>query len=303
VTFPNPGVHFGVPIAEYHALEAVGSSLLRDLRRSAAFAAFNKGAPVDEETAAQAIGSLVHAAILEGWDAANARYIQAGECSAILKSGQNAGATCGRGAAWYLTASGAAAFCGTHAPKGCDPDPRTVVVGDGWAKAEAIVRGLGGLDGVPQMIEARTGAEVSLVWRDEETGILCKARPDLWVEDAFVDLKVNRHAHPGAWPGEVQRRGAHVQAAHYLAGARALDLGVSRWRWLLADSSPPHECWAPWCNTPTLDVGLTDRAMAMAQVAECLKSGVWPGYPQGDQESGLPEYVLSRYLLQEEAAQ
>jgi len=301
VTWPNPGVHFGVPSADYHALEAVGSSLLRDLRRSAEFAAFNKGRDTDEETEAQAVGSLVHALLLEGPTAAASRYVPAGECVAVLKTGANAGNLCGRGAAWYLTADGATPYCGTHAPKGCDPDPRTVLSASAWARGEASATRLAALPEVAALLEDPTGTEVSLVWHDEETELLCKARIDLWTEDVFCDLKVSRCAHPGAWPGEVQRRGGHIQAAHYLAGARALGLGVTRWRWLLVDATEPYEAWAPWCNGPTLDVGATDRALAMQTVAECLRTGVWPGYPAGDAESGLPEYVLSRYLMPEEA--
>lgn len=81
------GIFFGMPEAEYHEDDALGSSTHKDMlinavqaqwkRLAALREALGMGDADTEESVAQQFGSLVHAVVLEGWDAFEERYVTA----------------------------------------------------------------------------------------------------------------------------------------------------------------------------------------------------------------------------------
>ncbi len=64
--------------------------------------------------------------------------------------------------------------------------------------------------------------EHSLVWREPHSGLMCKARPDVWHEDIIVDLKTCEDANPRKMAYEMRDRGYHIQAAMIRDGIQQL---------------------------------------------------------------------------------
>lgn len=64
-------------------------------------------------------------------------------------------------------------------------------------------------------------AEVSIFWRDETTGLMCKCRYDYWKPGYITDLKTIDDIHSGI-RYDVPKFGYDVSGAMYMEGARAL---------------------------------------------------------------------------------
>jgi exodeoxyribonuclease VIII len=73
-------------------------------------------------------------------------------------------------------------------------------------------------------------AEVSIVWKDEETGVMCRIRPDYWKPNYITDLKTIDDIHGGIFH-DAPKYGHDVSAAMYMEGMRQA-------RIMLKDSKP-----------------------------------------------------------------
>jgi len=72
-------------------------------------------------------------------------------------------------------------------------------------------------------IETDAEKELSLFWRDPETGILCRCRLDMYLPSrTILDLKTTRLPLPGDFDGEVFNREYFRQAGFYAMGAAAV---------------------------------------------------------------------------------
>jgi hypothetical protein len=65
--------------------------------------------------------------------------------------------------------------------------------------------------------------EHSLFWRDEETGLMLKARPDIWHPNMIVDLKTCKSANTRAFLYAMIDGGYHIQAAMIQEGIYKLE--------------------------------------------------------------------------------
>lgn len=75
---------------------------------------------------------------------------------------------------------------------------RAIVTADEMAQAEAIRDAVMSHPAAGKLLAPGAGiAELSAYWRDQETGVLCRCRPDFWRHDGtIVDLKTARDASP-----------------------------------------------------------------------------------------------------------
>lgn len=139
---------------------------------------------------------------------------------------------------------------------------------------------------------ARSGVEWCCYWEDH---VPCKALFDLVLPDAgcVVDLKTTSDPTPEYFAAEIWRRGYHVQAAHYLAGAYHEFGRLFRFVLLAAGKEPPYEV-IPYEISPLhLEAVFAIRAVALADIARRMESGNW----QRDDNAnpvvvGLPKWVL-----------
>jgi hypothetical protein len=123
-------------------------------------------------------------------------------------------------------------------------------------------------------------AEHSLVWRDETSGVLCRAKTDWLRADGIVDYKSCDAADLTSLGKAIWNYGYYLQAAFYLRGLRANQHhGVPFFAFVAQEKEPPYLVQVFQLTDEYLAYGDRRSAEALALYAECEATGDWPGYP------------------------
>lgn len=139
-------------------------------------------------------------------------------------------------------------------------------------------------------------AEVSLYAADDETGVRLRGRVDWVRQDLLVDLKTTQTANPAELVRRWWQYGYHMQAQWY----RSLAVTCG-----LFDTSPDFifvavEKVAPYVVTvieyddEALAEGARLNRLAVDTYADCMESGVWPGYSEQTVTLSLPRWALNQ---------
>jgi hypothetical protein len=119
--------------------------------------------------------------------------------------------------------------------------------------------------------------ELTIVWRDQETRLLCKARLDGLADSHLVDLKTT--ADLETFPRSFFRYGYHRQAAHYQNGWATLT-GELLPMWIVAvEKCQPVCVQAAPISDAAMEAGEVERAELLELLVACQQSGEWPGPP------------------------
>jgi hypothetical protein len=134
--------------------------------------------------------------------------------------------------------------------------------------------------------------ERSITWLDDETGLGCKCRADLFIErplepsDLILDLKTSQDPTPENWGrggmfSPIGRFRYDLQGAHYCDGVsrftgRPCDYGL-----IVVGSHRPHDVFL-YDLTAWLPVGGRWRREAIRNVARAMKTGNWRRAEQGN---------------------
>lgn len=282
------GVHRNVPADVYHALPYASNSRLSKLRRSPAHLRAYMDQP-GESTTALRIGRAAHTSILEP-DLFDREFVTAEQCSGIKKDGDrcaNSGVVLTELDGWR---------CGVHI-RGTTPslDPRIVVKTDDLATCRGMRAAVLAHPLASSLLRAASDTELTLVWDDPETGVRCKARPDLYapeiMDGLFGDLKSCEDARADSFSRSVVSYGYAMQCAHYLDGAAVLRLPVYRFVFFSVEKAPPH-------GVCLYELSQDDLIMAREQVhrllctwAMCAERSEWPGYPAEVKTLFLPPWA------------
>ena len=278
----EPGIYYDVPFSEYLQWDAVSNSKLGLAARSAAHYKHGFG---DETTPALRLGSLTHCGVLEPLQLSNRYAVEpnfAGMAENVDKKGERSFSH-----ATTFVKKSKEAFAAVNSRK-------TIVTQFEYDKVVGIATSLS-KDAKVRSLMANGAAEVSIVWIDAATGLKCKARID-WLQVApdwirVVDLKTCRDAM--RFENAINDYGYHRQGAFYRRGIKAV-FGRDSDHWLIA-----VEPEAPYCNrtAPVSEMALSygdEKIGALLElVAECKRSGVWPGYAS-PVEWDLPAWSMSR---------
>lgn len=143
------------------------------------------------------------------------------------------------------------------------------------------------LDGAP---------ETSAFWIDEQTGELCKCRPD-WTSPAgegviLVDGKTCQDASADGFGRAIWNWCYHLQAAWYSDGyERATGKRVHGFVFAAVESAWPHAAAAYMLDDEVLDRARDENRRLLNLYAECKRTGIWPGYQQSIQSIALPAWA------------
>lgn len=144
--------------------------------------------------------------------------------------------------------------------------------------------------------------EISFFWKDAQTGLLCKCRPDnLTQKGVIVDYKSCEEAFPErVWSRHLFNYGYHIQAPFYLDGVNQalIQSGQSdRFPKLEAfvhyaqEKSPPFLV-KPWLvGDATLELGRRVIRTTLDQILQAEKTNFWPGYPEKIAPIEAPEWA------------
>jgi hypothetical protein len=131
--------------------------------------------------------------------------------------------------------------------------------------------------------------ELSWFKRDPETDMMLKGRTDILSTDAdgsqwIFDLKKVQTG--GASEDEFTRSiadyGYHIQAAAYLELT-----GAQRFIFVAFDDDKPFDVRLVELPQEDVELGRAEFHRLLRLFAECVKSGVWPGYPPGIARFGV----------------
>ena len=122
--------------------------------------------------------------------------------------------------------------------------------------------------------------EVSLLWRDFDSGVLCKGRADGWNEDigVVVDLKTTRDASYNSFKRDVYRLGYHIQNAFYCLGFAELGQTDVAYVIVAVEKEPPYATVVYELDPLWLSVAETVIDSLLGLYAACLEKDRWPAY-------------------------
>ena len=206
----NPGIYLGVPEEEYHEYPAASNSTLFLLEQNPGNVPWSKKAPTVETDAATDLGSLVHLLALTP-ELFDSTYIVAPICDRRTTQGKKDAAAF----EWQVQQSG------------------QIVIEDSLKrKADNMVASM---LAHPEFYRILTAAdlktEVSILWVDEQTGVLCKCRCDTLVpiegQAIVMDLKTTADIDNVKY--SIRDYGYAQQQVHYTEGLKAVGFSFVHW--------------------------------------------------------------------------
>lgn len=257
-----------MPAAVYHAAQAVSATALKAISRTPAHAKFQLDNPRQSEALTK--GTALHTAVLEP-DVWATKYVKAPKFDRRTTIGKNGFAD------WQIR-------CATEGLTSLDPDQHAAV-----SKMADRVRNH---STAAERLAAKTHVELSIFWIDDLTGLLCKCRVDLLTARILTDLKTTKNAEEVAFMSDAARLGYHIQLAHYSAGLMAHGMARPDFSIIAVENVPPHEPIVYDLADDWLVHGRRERGRRLKLVAECLKSGVWSGYPDKPVELPFPVWAI-----------
>jgi PDDEXK-like domain of unknown function (DUF3799) len=254
------GIYRDIPNEIYHGdRTAVSSSSLKLVLRSPAHFIALQEEP-EESTVAKDFGTALHSALLEP-EKYRELYVAKPTIDKRTKSGKALAETIAVELAGKMQISPAS-----------------------MADIEAMVSSARKHPRVIDMLKDGE-AEVSYVWKDEATGILCKCRPDWLNTNAIFDLKSCLDASPEGFSRACAKYKYHVSAAFYVEGVRKLTGKTLPFQFVASEKDPPYAVAVYEASEAFLRSGRRLVRQALDRLHECRERGAWPSYqPDGQIE-------------------
>jgi hypothetical protein len=251
----QPGIYADISNHDYHSGPGISKSQLDLVARAPALLEWSKQAPRSQKTGAAEIGDAFHALLLEP-ARFSMEYI-------VAPDGINRSTNDGKSRWAALQAEAGERHILTYA------EGQQLHLMRESAMAHPDIR---------QLIEADGLVEGSYYWIDEETGILCRCRPDKAIGGCFVDLKTT----DDVWQFQksVANCRYHVQDAFYSEGGSKLLDDFSGFLFIVVGKK------LEMGRYPVRVVDLLDEVKAKGRelwrrdldtVKQCQQSGEWPG--------------------------
>lgn len=166
----------------------------------------------------------------------------------------------------------------------------------------AVRAQLAAFDAKPELLDPAGRPEVPIVW--EENGVRCRALID-WLHPSSSAAADDVKTTGGNGGPEVFSRNAFFkygydfQAAFYRRGIRAVIGREPAFRFVVIEAEPPFEVAVYEPGPDVLAVADAKVDFALRLWAECLASGIWPGYPKRVATIELPPWEYERWTERE----
>jgi hypothetical protein len=264
----------GMPAAEYHAVDAIGSTTVRDLITLTPRKAKNK-LKRRKQDASQALGTALHAAILEPHNFLNQIAI-APDVDRRYKEGKE------RWASFQETAAG-----------------RTVLTPDQGEQLRRMKEAFDACKTATALLQKCQQREVSIFADDI---VPTKARLDAYCDGIVVDIKTTSFpADKDSFERAVEHWGYGVQAAAYRRVCKLAHLDFKHFMFVAIETNTDYED-EPGVAVYRLEdevIDLYDHQVdrSLKIWKECIDSNHWPSHPDKVVAIGIPAW--KRRQLQE----
>jgi len=281
---PAPGIYRGVDYATYAAWPALRPSHLKEALSSWAHFRHAETAEESDPTDEMIFGTQVHAALWEP-----ARFHAEFACgpdeaknSVIWKEAQKA-----------TTKTLIKPFAADGKP--C------------WRDLVGMTNAIRKHPVASKIVSLPGESEVCIVWNCSITGEPRKCRIDRLIKRAngylIVDYKSTRNASPRKFASQAHELGYDVSAADYVDAVRsATGAEEVAFAWIAGEKDAPYVC-AVYSSTDAatspdfLTNGRRRRDRLMRGLAECRKTGVYPGYSDKIEPLRVPAYGIEDETL------
>jgi exodeoxyribonuclease VIII len=197
ITELTPGLYEDLSNQAYHAAPGVSKSGLDLIAHNPAAYIWNRSAPVDEEkTGALDMGTALHCLLLEPLEF-DRRFIKAPEFNRRTKDGK----------------AEEAAFLAECADTG-----KIVLSAEDWRKLDLMAQSVSAHPVASWLLSQPGKAEQSIFWTDEETGELCRIRPDWMLTEQPIIVDVKKVDGLDRFERHAEEFRYHVQDAMYSDG-------------------------------------------------------------------------------------
>jgi exodeoxyribonuclease VIII len=170
------------------------------------------------------------------------------------------------------------------------------------AQAEEIEEMFAGLMANPQskaIIEADGHYEDTIFWIDPESGVLCKCRPDKRIPlflggpmtDDWKSIRGDHFSKKGI-SDAIYEHSYHVSAAFTIDGMKAVDIDPGPYVFVFVQKKAPNKVLCVPAREIDIDIGRRHYKRILMQIAECQKTGVYPGFI----DLGLPDWFVQREM-------
>ena len=289
---PEPGLYREIPFAEYSAWDAFRKSDVPDLLRSPMHWAWAQAHPY--QSAAMNMGSMIDCLVCDGPAEFDAQF-------AVRPDTYASEETKGRGEAkitttvvkpWTMSSNTCKAIWNSLQASG-----KAIVSAADVLTARGAAAALKAHPMVAQwMGEAET--QVSMVWIDSETGVLCKGRLDLLLQAGdllIADFKGTDNADRGPFRRTMTNLRYHIQGGLYQDGFASLNGGLYPPFYLAAvEMDEPHGCAVYPIGPDSLATGLIEARKAMVVWKEIHRTGKYLGYPVVQDELDVLPYAINQ---------
>lgn len=148
--------------------------------------------------------------------------------------------------------------------------------------------------------------EHSLIWKDQETGIWLKARPDTLNlhADSLVDVKTIASADQQSCQRAIADHGYHMQLA---LAAEGIEILLGRaipndgFLLIFVEKEKPFLVNLKPLSAEAIYRGRQLNRRAIRKFADCLEKDYWPGYPDSGTTADLPYWLAKRLESEDEA--
>lgn len=274
-----PGWYSGIPIEVYHSAGicdgvAISSSNLRTCWSESpahmnAHWCENKDAEQKDSTRAMILGSAAHHLML-GEDGFKTKFVAQPETYRDVKTAEEK--------PWNYNANACKAWRDKQVDRGL-----TVVT---VKELQAIVAMAKSLAIEPLVREGllRGAVETSGFWKDQQTGLWIKVRPDVipTASGDYADLKTARDVTTPALMSAIREHGYHMQGALIWEVCEALGQPFETFTLLFIETSAPYCARTVPLTDDDLARGRLQNRLMMKTIKGCMDIDHFPGPGEGD---------------------
>jgi hypothetical protein len=249
---PPPGIYYDIPAHAYHSWAAISSTLLKGYAENPCTARIPYEAKDDAN-----VGSGIHAYSLQGQKGLDE------ECHFGPKFGKAAADVIARLELQAL-------------------HPQKVILPAYYGSPAPGEKIMDVLQGVDESMHAHlkigpvlrnSQKEVSLVWIDEDSGCLCKARLDIWDGSIIWDLKKCRSI--SGFQRQLKDLHYDIQDGHYFNGAIACGLPAVAFGFIPCEAFPPYQVACGYRDPEKLEYDRVNARRIIGLVKQSQLTGRW----------------------------
>lgn len=142
---------------------------------------------------------------------------------------------------------------------------------------------------VEDILSGNVKCEQSIFWTDEETGVACKARPDIWNSPIVADLKTTLDASYRGFQMAAMKDGYFLQAGMIYEALKSVGMPFEKFIFLCVEKKKPYAVGLYLLDQEALQFGIDLFHQLLRKYAECLYNESWPDY--GIQMLMIPKYA------------